>query len=77
MAGKLQAIRGMRDILPGESAAWQHLEAVISEVLEAYGYREIRLPALEKTELFARSIGEVTDSSRRRCTPSPTATARA
>jgi histidyl-tRNA synthetase len=61
MTGKLQAIRGMRDILPGESAAWQRLEAVISEVLEAYGYREIRLPALEKTELFARSIGEVTD----------------
>jgi histidyl-tRNA synthetase len=61
VAGKLQAIRGMRDILPGESAAWQRLEAVISEVLEAYGYREIRLPSLEKTELFARSIGEVTD----------------
>ncbi len=61
MTGKLQAIRGMRDILPGESAAWQRLEAVISEVLEAYGYREIRLPSLEKTELFARSIGEVTD----------------
>ncbi len=61
MAGKLQAIRGMRDILPGESAAWQRLEAVVAEVLEAYGYREIRLPVLEKTELFARSIGEVTD----------------
>ncbi len=61
MTGKLQAIRGMRDILPGESAAWQRLEAGIAEVLEAYGYREIRLPLLEKTELFARSIGEVTD----------------
>jgi histidyl-tRNA synthetase len=61
VAGKLQAIRGMRDILPGESAAWQRLESVVAEVLEAYGYREIRLPVLEKTELFARSIGEVTD----------------
>ncbi len=61
MTGKLQAIRGMRDILPGESAAWQRLEAGVAEVLEAYGYREIRLPLLEKTELFARSIGEVTD----------------
>ena len=61
MAGKLQAIRGMRDILPGESAAWQQLESVVAEVLEAYGYREIRLPVLEKTDLFARSIGEVTD----------------
>jgi histidyl-tRNA synthetase len=61
VAGKLQAIRGMRDILPGESAAWQQLESVVAEVLEAYGYREIRLPVLEKTDLFARSIGEVTD----------------
>jgi histidyl-tRNA synthetase len=61
VAGKLQAIRGMRDILPPESAAWQRLEAAVTGVLEAYGYREIRLPLLEKTELFARSIGEVTD----------------
>ncbi|MDX1595066.1 MAG: histidine--tRNA ligase [Gammaproteobacteria bacterium] len=59
--GKVQAIRGMRDILPGESGHWQHLEAVISEVVESYGYREIRLPMLERTELFSRSIGEVTD----------------
>ncbi|RLA36025.1 MAG: histidine--tRNA ligase [Gammaproteobacteria bacterium] len=51
----------MRDILPQESAAWQHLEAVVAEVIDAYGYREIRLPLLEKTELFSRSIGEVTD----------------
>jgi len=57
----VKAIRGMRDILPQESAAWQHLEAVVAEVIDAYGYREIRLPLLEKTELFSRSIGEVTD----------------
>jgi len=60
-AAGVKAIRGMRDILPQESAAWQHLEAVVAEVVDAYGYREIRLPLLEKTELFSRSIGEVTD----------------
>ncbi len=57
----LQAIRGMNDILPGESALWQGLEATVREVLSAYDYHEIRLPIVEKTELFARSIGEVTD----------------
>jgi histidyl-tRNA synthetase len=61
VSAKVKAIRGMRDILPSESGAWQRLEAVIADVLDAYGYREIRLPLLEKTELFARSIGEVTD----------------
>ncbi len=61
MAKAFQAIRGMNDILPGESALWQGLEATAREVLAAYGYHEIRLPILEKTELFARSIGEVTD----------------
>ena len=61
MSARVQAIRGMRDILPPESATWQQLEAVVAAVLDAYGYREIRLPLLEKTELFARSIGAVTD----------------
>jgi len=61
MAKILQAIRGMNDILPGDIALWQGLEATVRAVLTAYGYREIRLPLLEKTELFARSIGEVTD----------------
>ena len=61
MAKPFQAIRGMNDILPGESALWQRLEATLRETLAAYGYREIRLPLVEKTELFARSIGEVTD----------------
>lgn len=51
----------MNDILPGDIALWQGLEATVRAVLTAYGYREIRLPLLEKTELFARSIGEVTD----------------
>lgn len=61
MAKQFQAIRGMNDILPGESALWQRLEATLREVLAGYGYHEIRLPLVEKTELFARSIGEITD----------------
>jgi histidyl-tRNA synthetase len=61
MAKTIQAVRGMNDILPGESAAWQFLEATLRRVISSYGYREIRLPLLEKTELFKRSIGEVTD----------------
>jgi histidyl-tRNA synthetase len=51
----------MNDILPGESSAWQYLEDTLREVVHAYGYQQIRLPLLEKTELFKRSIGEVTD----------------
>ncbi|MDH3978945.1 MAG: histidine--tRNA ligase [Gammaproteobacteria bacterium] len=61
MAKTIQAVRGMNDILPGASSAWQHLESVLREVVHAYGYTEMRLPLLEKTELFKRSIGEVTD----------------
>ncbi|MCB1921141.1 MAG: histidine--tRNA ligase [Candidatus Competibacteraceae bacterium] len=61
MTKQFQAIRGMNDILPAESAHWQLLETITREVLTAYGYQEIRLPLVEKTELFARSIGEVTD----------------
>ncbi|MDG4549306.1 MAG: histidine--tRNA ligase [Candidatus Contendobacter sp.] len=61
MSKLFQAIRGMNDILPGESALWQALETTLREVLAAYGYDEIRLPLVEKTELFARSIGEATD----------------
>ena len=61
MAKQFQAIRGMNDILPAESIHWQALETTTREVLAAYGYHEIRLPLVEKTELFARSIGEITD----------------
>jgi len=61
MAKTIQAVRGMNDILPAETSAWQYLEDTLREVVHAYGYREIRLPLLEKTELFSRSIGEVTD----------------
>lgn len=51
----------MNDILPDATATWCYLESVVKDVIEAYGYREIRLPILERTELFARSIGESTD----------------
>jgi histidyl-tRNA synthetase len=57
----IQAIRGMNDILPGETPRWQFVENVFRELMASYGYDEIRLPSLEKTELFKRSIGEVTD----------------
>ncbi|MBT8087020.1 MAG: histidine--tRNA ligase [Gammaproteobacteria bacterium] len=56
-----RAIRGMNDILPGDTATWQYLESVVRELAQSYGYAEIRLPLLEYTELFQRSIGEVTD----------------
>jgi histidyl-tRNA synthetase len=57
----LQAIKGMNDILPDEVGLWQRIEATARAVCEAYGYQEIRTPLLEKTELFARGVGEATD----------------
>ena len=57
----MQSLRGMTDILPGETPVWQYLEATLAELLAGYGYQEIRFPLLENTELFQRSIGEVTD----------------
>ena len=61
MANKIQAIRGMHDLLPEQAPRWQHLEDRARAVLEGYGYREMRTPLVEVTELFKRSIGEVTD----------------
>jgi histidyl-tRNA synthetase len=61
MSNRIQSIRGMHDILPLHTPTWQHLEATLRNVLSAYGYQEIRLPIVEHTELFERSIGEVTD----------------
>jgi histidyl-tRNA synthetase len=61
MANNIQAIRGMHDVLPDQTPLWQYAEKIIREVLSGYGYSEIRLPIVEKTELFKRSIGEVTD----------------
>ncbi len=57
----VQAVRGMHDILPEQSPHWQYAENIIKDVLASYSYSEIRLPIVEKTELFKRSIGEVTD----------------
>jgi len=57
----IQAIRGMNDITPATSALWQEFESIVKRTITGYGYEEIRFPIVEKTELFARSIGEVTD----------------
>ncbi len=61
MAQVIQAIRGMHDILPRDIPYWRRLEEVFRRVAQSYGYEEIRLPLVEKTELFVRTIGEVTD----------------
>ncbi|MHB8622389.1 MAG: histidine--tRNA ligase [Sulfuricaulis sp.] len=61
MSKAIQAVRGMNDLLPEAVERWQRIEAVAREVVHSYGYREIRLPILEKSELFARSIGNQTD----------------
>jgi histidyl-tRNA synthetase len=57
----IQLIRGFKDILPGETELWQHIERTAIALFEDFGYREIRIPIMEKTQLFARSIGEDTD----------------
>jgi len=57
----LNGIKGFNDILPGEVRKWQHVEQTARRVFEIYGFSEIRVPVLEKTELFARSIGDATD----------------
>ncbi|MCF1182309.1 histidine--tRNA ligase [Marichromatium gracile] len=61
MSKKIQAIRGMHDILPDRIPTWHRLEDTARRVLEGYGYSEIRTPVVEVTDLFKRSIGEVTD----------------
>ncbi|MEA3219767.1 histidine--tRNA ligase [Immundisolibacter sp.] len=61
MVAKLQAVRGMNDLLPADSPRWRGAEQRLQAVLARYGYEEIRLPLVEPTELFARTIGEVTD----------------
>jgi len=61
MSKSIQSIRGMHDVLPDDSFRWQAFETVIRQLMTAYGYREIRMPLVESTDLFCRSIGEVTD----------------
>jgi histidyl-tRNA synthetase len=58
---KLQSIKGMNDIVPPDSSAWQLAEQLLSTILHSYGYRQIRLPIIEYTAVFERSIGDVTD----------------
>lgn len=58
---KIQSIRGVKDILPGEIEKWQWVEKIARNVFHKYGFKEIRLPIFEKTQLFSRSIGETTD----------------
>jgi histidyl-tRNA synthetase len=57
----IQLIRGFKDILPGEVERWQQIEKTAKSLFEDFGFREIRIPMMERTELFARSIGEDTD----------------
>ena len=57
----IRAIKGTKDILPDQSKKWQDLESSFRNFIQTYGYREIRTPAFEKTELFARGVGEGTD----------------
>ena len=61
MTIKYQAIKGVKDILPGETEKWQFMEMTAREVFECYGFSEIRIPIFEKTSVFVRSIGETTD----------------
>ena len=58
---KIQSIRGMHDILPEQSPLWQFFESTVKKLLQSYAYNEIRMPVVESTDLFCRSIGEVTD----------------
>ena len=61
MSKTLQAIRGMNDTLPTQTPLWRYFEQQVTGVLDSYGYQQIRMPVVEFTELFRRSIGEVTD----------------
>ena len=58
---KFQAVKGMNDILPDDAASWEHLEEILRGWLKSYGYRNMRTPVLEQTQLFVRGIGESTD----------------
>ena len=58
---KINAVKGMNDVLPGESAKWEWLESVVRKLMASYAYRNIRTPIVEPTALFVRGLGEVTD----------------
>jgi len=57
----IKSLRGMHDLLPADTAAWQQLESRLRDLMQAYGYAEMRTPLLERTDLFCRSIGDATD----------------
>ncbi len=61
MSKSIQSIRGMNDILPEQTPYWQYIEDSFRQLMQSYGYQEIRMPIVESTALFKRSIGEVTD----------------
>jgi histidyl-tRNA synthetase len=61
LSKQIQPVRGMNDVLPADIGVWQHVERVARNVFESYGYEEVRVPIVEHTELFKRSIGEFTD----------------
>lgn len=61
MANSFQAVRGFNDILPQQAAAWQKLEATLKQIVNLYAYQEVKLPIVEQTSLFKRTIGAVTD----------------
>src|SRR5512139_1813464 len=61
MATKINGVKGMNDLLPGQASRWQEMEAVSREVFALYGYREVRTPVVEPAQLFARGVGEATD----------------
>ena len=61
MSRIIEPLRGVHDVLPTQAAAWQHLERITREVFAAYGYEEFRVPIIEQTQLFKRSIGDFTD----------------
>ena len=58
---KITAIRGFNDVLPEQTPAWRAMERTLIEVMDSYGYSQIRLPLVEETQLFARGVGEATD----------------
>lgn len=61
MTTRFQSVRGMHDVLPSQTPHWQYVEDALRQWLRSYGYEEIRFPVVEHTELFKRTIGEVTD----------------
>src|SRR3970282_2660999 len=58
---QIQGIKGVKDVLPDESGAWQYIQQKARDILHTFGYTEIIIPVIEFTELFSRSIGETTD----------------